>query len=222
MLVRKMVFAVAGVLCISYLHVHACSTIPNIAEGLMNDVEVLQIIEQVEASPASATHQQKTRGLNKYEIMASNLGVIKNDSWLGSIEDKVGKLLKALAFPGMVAANFGTFIISKDEDMGFDASVPNRLALCALAAAITFVVLDGLGNYLSDSTSKKYSKFNDFVQNWPSHKIETPDEYHPLFDGLYMQYTSNNHINVSDIFIDELLKNVAMTYIQSLITVAKK
>jgi len=162
------------------------------------------------------TYKDHDRSLNKYEFIASELGIVHaaHDSYIRSI---VGRFCTALKFPGMVATYYSALVLSKDEDHGLDLSLYERLAFGALVSAVTFFILDGVGDYLSNKSDDKISIINNYIENWPAHKIGTPEEFHELFDTLHMEYLNNNQtVQMNEIFADEILRNVASAYIASL------
>ena len=158
------------------------------------------------------------RSLNKPEYVASKLGIVNGES-AGHVRSLVGKFCASLTLPAMVSTYYTALIMSKDEDYGFDLSLPQRLAFSALVSAVTYFILDSLGEYVSNKSGDKIAIVHDFILNWPTHKAGTPEELQALFDGLHMEYLNNGQrIIMSEIFADEVMRKVAGVYIASLAT----
>jgi len=204
MVAPKMLVMLAGLLIASNLQLNACSE-EDFGVCLFNFF--------------FPGHNRDTdRSLNKHEFVASKLGIIHGESGF-HLRALVGKLFTSLKYPAMVAAYFTAVTMTKDEDFGYDLSLQQRLAFGALVAGVTYYVVDNLGEFLHSTAGEKIVKLHDFIENWPSHKVATPEEFYPLFDGLHMEYLNNGHqLIMSGIFVDEVLKKVAGAYIESLMT----
>lgn len=157
---------------------------------------------------------QDSRGGNKYEFIASKLGIIGQDSL--TLPEALGKLFKACASPGMVAAYFGAVVIGKNY---YDWEVFEQLIYGITIATSTQLVCTGIGEYLDNAAQKKVEKFNKFIAAWPSYKTGTPEEFHQMFDGLHMLYSNNGKsLDVSQDFVQAVVKRVILAYVESLAT----
>lgn len=213
MVTRKMFLGLAlaaGFLCVGRMQLSA-SDCTGVFSDCSNDCsEVIDNLEEVlfddEIDPSG-----DYKGLNKYEFVASKLGII-GDSKTNNLSLLLSKVLKSLSLPAMVGAYFGTIVMGKEM---YDWEAPAQLINGMIIATITHFLLTELSEYFDRISHQKLAWFNDFVANWPSYKTGTPEEFFQLFDGLHMQYlNSGSRLDVSEDFIHEVVKKVAAGYVE--------
>jgi len=182
---------------------HACTNLPDISKAVENAQEIL------------LDDELDYKSLNKYEFIASKLGIIGSES--GNLRAVMSRVCMSLKYPGMVASYLALLEAAKEDGFPFDLSAPGQIVLGGFVSAATYFLFDSLGNYL-DKSDQTVAKLNDFIINWPSYKTGTPDQFCSLFEGLHMEYlNSGQTLTISNVFAREILKKVAVGYIESLV-----
>jgi len=199
---RTICLLLVGFLVIVQIDSHAC----------------MNLVDQDDGEIFQNAYDPDHRGLNKYEFIASKLGILGNQQ--ESISLVLSKILTSLTYPCMIGAYIEAVFFLEHEELELSGNQDvDMLCLGLVGSLLTKLFLSTCAEYL-DTYQNKASRFHDVIANWPAYKTETPEEFHQIFDELYQQYLkNNNHVDVSEDFINEIFTRVAAACVHSFLLV---
>jgi len=213
---RKLFLLLVGFFVISKPGLSACQNLFDcsginfsgiIEDGAESEVEDI-VLQEITHDDGSLGH----KGLDKYDFIASKLGIIGKNS--ATTRRALGKFFKAFASPAMVASYFTAVVIGKNF---WDWEVSEQLIYGITLATSTQLICTGIGEWLDNTADQKAARVQNVIANWPSYKAGSPEELYQLFDGLYALYAnSGRKLDVSQELVDQVIKKVASGYIEFL------